>query len=61
VVFRPIHYARTSRTKQGAGSGIRPTNDAGRMGKVRGNKRGSEPVDGELAVYAEEKAVSKWI
>jgi hypothetical protein len=30
------------------------------MGKVRGDKRGSEPVDGEFAVYAEEKG-GEWM
>ena len=55
MVFRPVHNAGTPRTRQGARAGIHPKNDAGRMGKVRENQRRSDTMDGELAVYAEEK------
>ena len=62
MVFRLIHNASTSRTKPRARSGIHPTNDAGRMGKVRENQRRSEAMDGELAVYAawRKKEMIKW-
>jgi hypothetical protein len=61
VVFRPIHYACTKGAKPRARSGIQPTNDAGRMGKVRGDKSRQKPMDGWDPVYAarSEKAVNE--
>lgn len=63
MVFRPIYNAGTPRAKPRAGSGIHSKNDAGGVGKVRKDKRGSKPVDGWDSVYAKrrEKAVNGWI
>jgi hypothetical protein len=53
VVFRSIHNAGTKGARPGAGSGIHSKNDAGGVGKVWKDKRGSKPVDGWDSVYAE--------
>ena len=62
MVFRPIHNASTSRTKPRVRAGIHPAHDGGGAGKVWGNQRRSDTMDGELAVYAvwRKKEMIKW-